>query len=101
MKKQYRENHAMSEKMDALLKDIYAEFGWKTKTFAPLAGRFIYHALRKEEERLANDWSYKTSSFYEKNEAALALESTRSIQFKPTTSKIKCVTPEIIVSNAI
>ncbi len=94
MKKWYRENHAMSEKMDSLLKDICAEFGWKTKTFAPLAGRFIYYALKKENERLANDWSYEPSSFYEKNEAALALESTHSIQFKPTASKNKCVTCE-------
>ena len=75
MKKWYKGNHTMAGKLDSLLQDIYAEFGWKTKTLAPLAGKYIYYAMKKEEERLANGWSYEPTCFYEKNEAALALET--------------------------
>ncbi len=94
MRKRYKKNKAMAEKMDSLLKDIYAEFGTKTRIIAPLAGRYVYAALIKEEKRLANGWTYEPISFYEKNGAALALERNDSIHFKPKASKIKSIVCE-------
>lgn len=63
--------------MDIILKRLYREFGWKTRLFAPLAGKYLYHNLKKEEVRLQNGWNYEPHAFYEKNEAALALEHRR------------------------
>jgi radical SAM superfamily enzyme YgiQ (UPF0313 family) len=67
-------NKPVEAKMDMILKRLYREFGWKTRLFAPLAGRYLYHNLKKEEVRLQNGWNYEPHAFYEKNEAALALE---------------------------
>ncbi|MDO8724151.1 MAG: cobalamin-dependent protein [Syntrophales bacterium] len=75
MKKWYRNNERLAGEMAALLKDIYAAFGWITRIAAPLIGRFAYRSLQKEEARLAEGQTYEPVSIYEKNAAALALES--------------------------
>ena len=75
MKKWYRNNERLAGEMAALLKDIYATFGWITRIAAPLIGRFAYRSLQKEEARLAEGRTYEPVSIYEKNAAALALES--------------------------
>jgi hypothetical protein len=74
MRKWYRNNERLTGKMGALLKDIYAAFGWKTRIVAPLIGRYAYRSLQKEEARLAEGRTYEPVSLYEKNAAALALE---------------------------
>lgn len=76
MRKWFRENKHIEKLMDDLLHDIYKEFGWKTRLFAPIAGRYLYMGLKKEDKRLAEGWSYEPRTFYEKNAAALALENT-------------------------
>ena len=77
MKKWSRGKEPVGEKMALLLKKLYREFGWKTRLFAPLVGRYLYHNLKKEEHRLQNGWNYEPHAFYEKNSAALALEHQR------------------------
>ena len=74
----------MEKKLNSLVKDLYATFGWTTRITAPLIGRYLYLTLKKEEERLARGWTYEPLSFYQKNEAALALEKA-----EPTGSKVK------------
>jgi len=74
MRKWYRKDDRIAKKMDELLRTFYEEFGWKTRLIAALVGRYIYLALKKEERRLANGWTYEPRSFYEKNASALALE---------------------------
>ncbi len=76
MRKWYRGNTRIENLMDDLLQDICREFGWKTKLFAPIAGRYLYMGLKKEDKRLAEGWTYEPKTFYEKNAAALALENT-------------------------
>ncbi|MFC1489286.1 B12-binding domain-containing radical SAM protein [Thermodesulfobacteriota bacterium] len=83
MKKWYRNNERLKMKMDLLLKDIYREFGWKTRTVAPFFGIYALITLKMEEKRLANGWTYEPPVFYEKNEAALSLESVDPITLKP------------------
>ena len=95
MKKWYRGNAHLSKMLDSLLHDIYETFGWKTRIIAPFIGRFVYAALSKEEKRLANGWMYEPHSFYEKNAAALALETAETAEYRKSCApKIQWVVGE-------
>jgi hypothetical protein len=74
MAQYYRGSGATETRLRSLLERLYQEFGWGTRLFAASAGRYIYFKLKQEEKRLAGGWSYEPGSFYEKNDAALALE---------------------------
>jgi len=63
----YRNNPALRAKMSAVLKDLYREFGWKSRLFAAVGGRYVLRKLRQEENRLAAGWTYEPPTFYEKN----------------------------------
>jgi len=75
MKKWYVGNDRMTAKMSALLQSLHEEFGWTTRLFAALCGRYIYIMLKREEKRLASGWVYEPVAVYEKNAAAIALEN--------------------------
>jgi hypothetical protein len=92
MKKWYRNDKAMAEKADELLKDIYATFGWKTRLITPLFGHIAYYCLKKEEERLAAGWIYEPASFYEKNKAALSLSHIDSAMNRADRQKLRPLT---------
>ena len=77
MKKSYRSNRQIADKVENLLSDIYDEFGWMTKSVAPIIGLFLHFMLKMEEKRLAKGWTYEPQTFYEKNDAALAMDATR------------------------
>ena len=91
MRKWYRGNERLAGKMDVLLKAIYAEFGWKTRMVAPLIGRYVYNRLKQEEARLASGWAYEPVYTYEKNVAALALESRKPSSVKVPVKKVTWV----------
>jgi len=74
IKRWYRGNKNIHARAAILLQDIYNEFGWKTRLFAPLLGVFTCRSLKKEENRLEKGWTIEPELFYEKNRAALALE---------------------------
>jgi len=76
MGKWYRNDPPIREKAGKLLADIYAAFGWKTRLITPIIGRYALSALKREERRLAEGWTYEPSTFCEKNPAALALGDT-------------------------
>jgi radical SAM superfamily enzyme YgiQ (UPF0313 family) len=65
----YRNNAAMYAKVSALLKDLHAEFGWKSRVFSAIGSRWVLHQIRKEEKRLASGWNYEPKTFYERNAA--------------------------------
>lgn len=88
MRQWYRGNKELFVKMDALLKQIYAEFGWSTQLIAPPIGRYVFRCLKKEEERLAAGWVYEPACFYEKNAAALALEGFDQAKEKAPAKKV-------------
>jgi len=94
MKRRYRANQRMAEKMNSLLHNIYNTFGWKTRIIAPLAGIYVYAALKKEEKRLAKGLTYEPGSIYEKNAAALALESAAQAFLKPSSPEVRYVSCE-------
>lgn len=82
MKKRFRKNKTVQHKLNGLLRDLYQEFGWKTRAIAPIIGIYCLVAIINEERRLKNGWSYEPKTFYDKNDAALALEQTESIRKK-------------------
>lgn len=91
MKKWYRGNGRITDRLDRLLVQLYKEFGWKTRIIAALLGRFIYIMLKREEKRLAKGWTYEPVSFYEKNAAALVLEHKRFKYSQSIISQVKRV----------
>jgi radical SAM superfamily enzyme YgiQ (UPF0313 family) len=66
----YRGDKPMADKIDALLQDLYAEVGLKARLVAPLAGRFVYRKLKREDRRLSNGVTYEPPTFCEHNAAA-------------------------------
>ena len=66
----YRKNSAMHKKMSALLRELHAEFGWKSKLSSAIGGRWLVRQIYKEEDRLDNEFSYEPPTFYERNELA-------------------------------
>jgi radical SAM superfamily enzyme YgiQ (UPF0313 family) len=65
----YRDNLAMYAKVSALLADLHAEYGWKSRLFSALGGRWVLAKIRAEAKRLAAGWTYEPPTFYEKNAA--------------------------------
>jgi hypothetical protein len=64
----------MAKKLESILRDIYREFGLKARIIAPVIGIYLFLTMKLEARRLARGWTYEPRSFYEKNQAALALE---------------------------
>jgi hypothetical protein len=94
MKKWYRGNSPMSEKMDALLKDMYRTFGWKARILAPVIGRYALAKFTREEKRIKRGWSYEPCSFQEKNAAAIALEKKVRGRVKIAIPEVPCAIPK-------
>jgi radical SAM superfamily enzyme YgiQ (UPF0313 family) len=65
----YRDQPAMYAKMSALLRELHAAFGWKSRLSSLLASRWVLRQIRKEEKRLATGFSYEPPTFYERNDA--------------------------------
>ncbi len=82
MRRWFRADAAMAARMDFLLQDLYSEFGAKTRLAAPVAGRWIFLAMKREERRLRAGWTYEPECFYEKNAAAAALDRPAASRFK-------------------
>ncbi len=79
MRKWYRKDSRIRDKADAVLRDIYAQFGLKPRISAPLLGRIVYIAIKREAKRLANGWTYEPTTFYEKNARALELADAEGV----------------------
>ncbi len=79
MKIWYRHDEAMYREVVGLLKGLYSEFGIRTRMIAGLLGPLLYLAMRREEKRLNAGWTREPEARYEKNAAALALESGESL----------------------
>jgi hypothetical protein len=95
IRKWYKGNKRITEKMDRLLGRLYREYGWKTRVFAALSGNYLYYTLKKEERRLAGGWTYEPKSFYEKNASAQALEQSPASKSRTLTSTAQWVTGEL------
>ena len=65
----YRDKPVMYAKMSALLKELHAEFGWKSRIASAFGSRWLLWRVHKEEKRLAAGFSYEPKTFYERNAA--------------------------------
>lgn len=72
MKKWYRHDKIVHQQLTDLLQDIYTTLGWQPRLMAPLAGRYIYRTMKKEEKCLVAGWTLEPETFFEQNQAALA-----------------------------
>ena len=75
MKKWYRRDPRMHAMIGSLLQEFYEEFGWKTRITAPLLGRYVYSAIKREQQKLGEGWTYEPAMFYEKNARARESEA--------------------------
>jgi radical SAM superfamily enzyme YgiQ (UPF0313 family) len=85
----YRNNPQLYAKMSALLKDLHAEFGWKSRLFSLLGSRWVLGKIHQEEKRLAAGWTYEPPTFYEKNDACDDLSGA---------ARCRYVTPQVDVA---
>ncbi len=81
MKKWYRNDKILSQQFTDLLNDIYSTLGLQPRLIAPVAGRYIYWAMKREEKRLAASWSLEPKTFFEKNQPAkdIVTSNTRAV----------------------
>lgn len=72
MKRWYRNDKVLYQQLSELLRDIYTILGWQPRLVAPVVGRYVYWAMKKEDKRLAKGWTIEPTTFFENNKAALA-----------------------------
>ncbi len=83
----YRKNSAMRAKMAAILKELHAEYGWKSRLISALAGPYVYWKLRREQKRLSTDWTYEPPTFHERNAARTDAPGINLCRYaEPTTT---------------
>jgi len=58
-RKWFSRQPAMRKKMDDLLQELYAAFGWRARLLAPLVGRYVHRCLGREDRRLKAGWTYE------------------------------------------
>ncbi len=73
MKKWYRHDKVLHRQLADLLQDIYSTLGLQPRLVAPLVGRYIYRSMKREKRRFVLGSTLEPMTFFEKNQAALAL----------------------------
>ena len=68
----YRQQPEIRAAAAAILRDLYAEYGLKSRAMAAVGGRYILRKIHQEEKRLAAGWTYEPPTFYETNFAPAA-----------------------------
>jgi hypothetical protein len=84
MARWYRDDAVVGPQMTELLRDLYREFGWRSRLLAPAIGRVMLAGARREQRKLESGWTYEPSSVYEKNAQARELEKRK---FAPAGSR--------------
>ncbi len=92
MKKWYRHDKVLHQQLADLLRDIYTVLGWQPRLVAPVAGRYIYWTMKREEKRVAAGLTIEPETFFEKNQAALALTGVTA----PKSLARPLCTPQIL-----
>jgi hypothetical protein len=93
-RKWFRRQGLDVEKISSTLDAIHREFGIKSKLASSLMGPFIYRTLEREQQRLANGWTYEPTTIYEKNAKALEEERTGRAGFKSRLPEVQWVAGE-------
>ena len=80
----YRDDSQRVAEINRLMQELFAEFGWRSRLAAPIAGRFLWHTLRRQQRQLDDGWTYEPPTFYETN------DSNGSPQAAPARSILVC-----------
>jgi hypothetical protein len=75
MRRWYRNTPGMADQMNSLLSDLYKAIGWKARLTAPFVGRFLHFKMKREERRLADNYSYEPETFLEKSQPSVAAQT--------------------------
>jgi len=97
MRRYYRKTPAMRAKMCRLLRDLYREFGWKSRFFAALGGPYVLWKTWREERRLGRGWTYEPPTFYERNDRVAPPPAKDS----PRADRCRYVTPRFVPENSL
>ena len=91
----FRDDPHRHRLISQVLDELHDEFGWRSRLAAPIAGRYLYRAVQKEDERLAAGWTYEPPCFYETNAAGDTRNSTRAEGMLPSATSappsLQCV----------
>ncbi len=68
----FRDNLALLTKSSRILKDLYREYGFKSRFAAPLVGRYLRFKMASENRRLRRGWTYEPPTFRETRQAVAA-----------------------------
>ena len=72
----FRRDPILSAKILRILRDIYREFGLKSRLAAPLVGRYLRIMMQREDRRLRRGWTYEPPTFCETNRTIVVGAST-------------------------
>ena len=106
VKSYYRKNPEMRAQMGAILDELHAEYGLKSRFYSLVGGWYLKRKIRKEEKRLATGWTWEPQTWYEKNLPAKAFDGTdvdlaRSFIARvetPDSNQIDLSDPEAVAS---
>jgi len=63
----YRNEPHRRQLISEILDELHGEYGWRSRISAPIVGRYLYYKLWREEQRLADGWTYEPPTYYETN----------------------------------
>jgi hypothetical protein len=66
-KRWFADNKPLVAKLDAVLREIHAEFGLFSRLVTPILGRVVLRALRREQKRIDSGKTFEPPTFYESN----------------------------------
>ncbi|MFQ5411984.1 MAG: B12-binding domain-containing radical SAM protein, partial [Phycisphaerae bacterium] len=61
----FRRNFTLSAKISRILKELYREYGLKSRLAAPIVGRYLRFMMKREDRRLRRGWTYEPPTFCE------------------------------------
>ena len=62
-----RHDPKVAGKINAILQDVHAEFGLKSRLAAPAIGLFMHLMFKREQRRLARGWTFEPPTIYQSN----------------------------------
>lgn len=65
----YKDDPQIVSWLNSLMAELHEVFGWRSRMAAPIAGRYLYRLLRRQEKMLQDGWTYEPPTFYETNRA--------------------------------
>ena len=99
-RKWFNSDPQLSQKISQTLREIYSEFGLKSRIAGPLVGRYLLHSIKREERRLKQGWTYEPPFFRDINAASEQLvgNKQRVATIQPTASDQLITANEVATS---